>query len=686
MFLKRSPVDLLVLLALFGLTIALFAEVVWQSGFVPSGVDLVQHYSREAFNRRAFQDTWVPLWNPYVFSGFPVQADPQAGVFYPPSMFLRLFSMPTFLTWSAVFHVWLFGVGGYVLCRTIGIGRPAASIGAIGLLLGGIVMPRVYAGHLDVLRTVSWLPLVLAAAMKSFDRKRVLPTVALVVALSLEFLAGFLQITVYTFAAVGFYAAFSACWPPAGHPRWTYTRSIAMQYCVLVALVLGITSFQLLPSAQLIVSAGRTSGMPYGAAIDQPLSVVEVATNMIAPDRTGEVEKESWENTAYVGWLLAFLAPVGFFVGRRRRRLVFLGLVGGLALLLGIGNPLYWFHYLVFPMFRIPGRLFCFWSVGVAVCGAVAIDWLVRERLSENKPPHATCCSLIVLLVAGLIVVVDGISYGKHFVRAEPIADRFATSVPFIPTPYGRVLSLCENQLQTSEISALGIPSVDGYNSYFLGDYAKLAQRVRGDDGSEQILAFPRMAGTPPKDIELASALNVTDILSCEPLALPGVTLAGERDGIYLYKNTGAVGRAAVRCEQDGDRLLDWRPTCSDPETVIEVLAADSSDGRLRVQVELPEARTLVLAEPFYPERRAWVDGVPTRIQKANIGLSAVKVSAGLHTVELRYVPVSLIWGALVTVVTLLLWLVVALRDRRLESVLRSEVAGVGTPTSWLPW
>ena len=193
------------------------------------------------------------------------------------------------------------------------------------------------------------------------------------------------------------------------------------------------------------------------------------------------------------------------------------------------------------------------------------------------------------------------------------------------------------------------------------------------------------MAGTPPKDIELASALNVTDILSCEPLALPGVTLAGERDGIYLYKNTGAVGRAAVRCEQDGDRLLDWRPTCSDPETVIEVLAADSSDGRLRVQVELPEARTLVLAEPFYPERRAWVDGVPTRIQKANIGLSAVKVSAGLHTVELRYVPVSLIWGVLVTVVTLSLWLVVALRDRRLESVLRSELGGVGTPTSRLP-
>ena len=685
MFLKRSPIDLLVLLVLLSLTIALFAEVVGQSGFIPSGVDLVQHYSREAFNRRALQETWVPLWNPYVFSGFPVQADPQAGVFYPPSMFLRLFSMPTFLTWSAAFHVWLFGVGGYVLCRTIGVGRPAASLGAVGLLLGGIVMPRVYAGHLDVLRTVSWLPLVLAAAMKSFDRNRVLPTVALVVTLSLEVLAGFLQIAVYTFVAVGLYAAFSAGWPPAGYPRWTYTRVLAMQYGVLVALVLGITAFQLLPSAQLIVTAGRTSGMPYGASIDQPLSLGEVATHMIAPHRTGEVETESWENTAYVGWLLAFLAPVGCFVGRRRRRLIFVSLIGALALLLGIGNPLYWFHYLVFPMFRIPGRLFCFWSIGVAVCGAVAIDWLVREKLSANKRPHATCRSFIVLLVAGLIVVVDGISYGKHFVRAEPIAGRFATSVPFKPTPHGRVLSLCENRLQTSEISALGIPSVDGYNSYFLGDYAKLAQSVRGDDNSDQSLAFPRMAVRPPRDIELVSALNVTDILSCEPLALPGVILAGEGDGFYLYKNTGAVGRAAVRCEQDGDRLLDWRPTCSDPETVIEVLAADRSDGRLRVQVELPEARTLVLAEPFYPERRAWVDGVPTRIQKANIGLSAVKVRAGLHTVELRYVPFSLVWGVLVAVVTLLLWLVVALRDRRLESGLRSELGGVGTPTSRLP-
>ena len=648
--------DLLVAVALLLLAMMLFIEAVLEPGQVPFGLDLVQHYSREAFNRRALQQTYVPLWNPYDFSGFPVQADPQTGVFYPPSMLLRLFGVPVFLTWTVVFHLWLFGIGGYALCRTLGVGRTAAALGGASLLLGGIMMPRVYAGHLDVIRTLAWVPLALTAVMRGLDRDEIRPTAFAVSVLSLELLAGFLQLAVYTFGVVVAYAAFSASWPAVGTPTWRRTRRIAMQSGLLVVLVLGVTAFQFLPTARLIMAAGRTGGMPYGAAVDEPLLLRDLPAAMLMPERPGNVQPETWERTTYVGWLPAVLAPLGLIVARRQRRVVFIGGVGVAALALGMGSPLYKLHYLVFPMFRIPGRFFVFWAIAVVVWGVVAIDWLANRYVTAEAAPCLRWKSILLLFAAALIVLADGIDYGSRFVTVEPIQARFASSLPFRPMPHGRVLSLCDNVLQTSEISALGVPSVDGYNSYFLGNYAELVETLGGVEATEWRLAFPQMVIHSPEDLVVASALNVTDIVACEPLSLPGVVAIGENEGLYWHRNTAAMGRAWVSCEGSGSRSDEWVPACNEPEATIRVLEADTPTGVLRLHVSLPEARLLVLAEPFYPERRAWVDGIATPIEKANIALSAVRVGAGDHLVELRYVPTSFIGGALISVAVLILW------------------------------
>ena len=169
-------------------------------------------------------------------------------------------------------------------------------------------------------------------------------------------------------------------------------------------------------------------------------------------------------------------------------------------------------------------------------------------------------------------------------------------------------------------------------------------------------MVFPRIAIHSQEDVVVASALNVTDIVACEPLSLPGVVPIGESGGLYWHRNTVAMGRAWVSCEGSGARPDGWVPACDDPAATIRVVEADTPTGVLRLHVSLPEARMLVLAEPFYPERRAWVDGVATPIEKTNVALSAVRVGAGDHLVELRYVPTSFMWGSLISVSVLMLW------------------------------
>src|SRR5262245_47207579 len=208
--------DAACLIALLVLAIVPFYDAVRQPDSIVAGMDLTQHYSRESVVRLALRQTRVPLWNPYEFSGFPEQADPQIGVFYPPNLVLRFFSLTTFLKWTVIFHVWLFGAGGYLLCRTQGVSPLASSAAGIGLMFGGITLGRVYSGHFDVLRTVAWVPLALAAAIHSIDRQSIWPSAPAVVVLALEILGSFLQLVCYTVLAIAAYSVFSILWPRHG--------------------------------------------------------------------------------------------------------------------------------------------------------------------------------------------------------------------------------------------------------------------------------------------------------------------------------------------------------------------------------------------------------------------------------------------------------------------------------------
>jgi hypothetical protein len=130
-----------------------------------------------------------------------------------------------------------------------------------------------------------------------------------------------------------------------------------------------------------------------------------------------------------------------------------------------------------------------------------------------------------------------------------------------------------------------------------------------------------------------------------------------------LYRNTQAFGRVALRCGNERRALAELAGACKD-DAVIDVLVADTPTGRFRFRVSSPVPRMLLLSEPYYPERRAWVDGVETPIEKANVALSAIPIAAGIHLVELRFVPTSLYVGAALSFATLTLWLVMTARKR----------------------
>jgi hypothetical protein len=112
-----------------------------------------------------------------------------------------------------------------------------------------------------------------------------------------------------------------------------------------------------------------------------------------------------------------------------------------------------------------------------------------------------------------------------------------------------------------------------------------------------------------------------------------------------------------------------WTPL-STPDPLGETADVVVKDAnQLKVHVNAQRPGVLVLSETFYPAWRAYVDGRPTHIYRANYLFRAVAIPAGAHEVEMRYESTAFQVGVLVSAGTLITLLAIGcslwLRARR---------------------
>ena len=97
----------------------------------------------------------------------------------------------------------------------------------------------------------------------------------------------------------------------------------------------------------------------------------------------------------------------------------------------------------------------------------------------------------------------------------------------------------------------------------------------------------------------------------------------------------------------------------------------EQQDAELRVLEENPRltaikihaetAGYLVLADTWYPGWRAYVDGVQSRLWRANYMFRAVAIPAGEHEVKIVYQPRSFLVGGITSGAALVLLLLLAI-------------------------
>ncbi|MCL6647886.1 MAG: YfhO family protein [Chloroflexi bacterium] len=359
-----------------------------------------------AFSAAVWRSGHVPLWNPFVYAGFPQLGALQAGELYAPGI-LPYFVLPPGAAYDVVLYVHLAGTGllAYLLARELGAGRGGAL--AAGLLWSGSGWLWGQIGHLNVLTVAAWLPGILWAAERLMRRPTAARSVLLAAFVALAWLAGHPQTFVYELLALLLYVV-----ARGGQEGWLASpRRWAL---LLLAAALAVAW-----GAPLLVAAEEARRQSVRAAVGYDFLVYGsfppyMLVRALFPGLFGGWQAQ-WPAFATSYWgsfdpnELAFgtgivgacLAAVGLLLPREPRRggagqparLPWV-LLGAVAVFLALGefNPLYrWVLRLPgLGLFRVPARYMMIADLSLAMLGGLGVDRLARASASGLRAGRAT--------------------------------------------------------------------------------------------------------------------------------------------------------------------------------------------------------------------------------------------------------------------------------------------------------
>lgn len=352
----------------------------------------------------------LPLWNPYLFSGVPFVANPQPALFYPPTWLALLMPTTRALSWIIVLHLWLAGVGMYSWLRAERASVAGALLAGTVFAFSGYFFVRVYAGHLGVISTGAWLPIVLWLYRSAVTRRSWALAVVGGLPVGLSILAGHTATFVYVALGLVAYAVFCA------REHWQEECSVrAAVFPVVTAGVmftvgLALAAVQLLPTVELVLHSTRQADPSYDFAARFSWSPGYLLT-LLVPNFFGEPTRTGYwgdgiydEFIFYIGVLPLMLALLGLRVRHRLTRFLFALGLGALLLAFGehaVVHRLFFRFVPLFQMARAPARAGFLFTLAATALAGLTITALQSSTCEDRGRLLASLRSRLVLAVAG---------------------------------------------------------------------------------------------------------------------------------------------------------------------------------------------------------------------------------------------------------------------------------------------
>jgi hypothetical protein len=699
----------------------------------------------------------IPLWNPYVFVGYPSVAG-SGDLFYPLSLLRLVFPTAIAIDLEFVLSYVLAGFALYALLRMLGFSWTAAVTGGTAYQLSGVVISLVSPGHDGKLFVTSLLPVMMIGLVLGIRRRRWEGFALSGLAVGLALLSPQYQMTQYALLASGLFALYLAFGDPEGltpRERWLGLAGGAGA----VALGFGISMIQVLPFFHNIPLSPRAQAATYEWSSSFGLPWTHVP-ELFLSGFAGHYETY-WSlsnilkfHSEYLGLPVLALAALGAGTSRRRLAWWMLG-IGGLFLLVSLGGhtPFYRLWWAVVPYVkktRAPGMALYVVALATAAFAAMGVERLERgegrqtlriaagvavfvallaltgvfgsiaEGIARGLPPTAgdpvqaaraaaggirigavgsavglgLVAALGLAFLAGrvatpafslLLVLLTGADLyraGREFwTWSNPEHELFAPDditrrIAAAPQP-ARVLNL-GNAYRQMTLMRFGIPQVlGGISSVELRSFDQLMGLESGQDfvNLQHLVLWKLMAVRFVILGDTASIPGYHFVLGPVPTGGGPTAYLYEADSVPPYLR---VVPAAARGDSDQivptliDPRLDYSSlvlfdptvpvnppplTQMPPPSPARATFIHWAPGRMSIALDPtpPQDSYLLIAENWYPDWHATVDGQPAAVLRGDQTFLTVPVKAGAKSVELEFSSAYYALGKLVTMASLLL-------------------------------
>ena len=420
-----------------------FGPVLWRGQFLIAGDAYYQSYPLRTIAWDMIRRGELPLWTPFVFSGYPLLSMAQVAIAYP-------------LTWGYLFlpgH-WaeqvvvlapflLAPAFTYAYAREVGRSRLAALLAGLVFTYGGNMSSKM--GGLGIMANPEmWLPLFLLAIERARRGNFARCLLGATAAYMMSVLAGQAQAFLLVGMVALAYALFVTLFAPSGDAsgqtaarswwRWLRWQPLAVAGGAIL-LAVGVAAFQILETMRVVRRSVRSS-LSFETFSAGAFTPTEALRSFVAP-LYHYIEVSTY--VAPLAALLALFAIAKAVSQRYERSHIYFWLSTALVacvLMLGDSTPLYRLlhHVPVFNLFRYPSRHAFEWTFAISLLAAYGWDALSDALARKRALPARTHTRTIVvgwlLFAASLLLAL----FWWRDARARPRASNFGLDSGLIPS------------------------------------------------------------------------------------------------------------------------------------------------------------------------------------------------------------------------------------------------------------
>ncbi len=412
------------------------------------------------------------LWDPLLFSGYPIAFDPQAMICYPLAL---IFSALGFWNGFVLSAYILSSSFAYGYVYTITQSRLAGLVS--GLIYGMCGFMMAHLGHITIIHAAAWIPLMLWAAEKQRLHSTPFWFAIACISVTLTVLSGHPQILVYALGLCTLYTGYLG-WSLKAR-RWKYYG----QYLTAVIIGLAMASILLFPASEFISQTSR-SQMSFDQFVSYSLPPYQII-QLIFPFLFGGLQESfygfsyfgQWnlaEITIYVGFLSLILTATGIYTYWKKPITLFWVGIGIFSFLLALGNltPLakMMYHIPLLNKFQAIARHFLLVTLTVSILSGLGI-MAVQKQIISKKQILIILLSGLGIMLTGLVAItlfspqlkVYALSKGIEKIDFYPWSNH-AVGVPLVIFILGTVALLLwcrKSQSRTGQILLLSILIID---------------------------------------------------------------------------------------------------------------------------------------------------------------------------------------------------------------------------------